>query len=248
VRAGVWRRETARPQPAPPPTSEIPTFHEYASQWLERRSEGVLGDRALSANSRADCVGRLSNHLLPFFGRRRLDEIDTEMCVAFKAQTMREARKLAADLAAGADVRDANNRRRVPLGPASIKKLLDALTAILDRALTRRALGHRDRDAEVDVRRSQMRDLGVGHEQRRDHPADQDEVARSHAAQQMKQACGLAHQLAWALPLGPGHGSSRHRSANSSAVDVPRLSSSRSSITRDGGATSVPSSSRRAST
>ena len=78
--------------------------------------------------------------------------------------------------------------------------------------------------------------------------ADQDEVARSHAAQQMKQARGLAHQLAWRLPLGPGHGSSRQRSANNSAVDVPRLSSSRSSITRDGGATSVPSASRRAST
>src|SRR5439155_10766941 len=45
------------------------------------------------------------------------------------------ARKLAADLAAGADVRDANNRRRVPLGPGSIKKLIDALTAILDDAI-----------------------------------------------------------------------------------------------------------------
>ena len=135
VRAGVWQRETARPQPAPPPTPDIPTFHEYASQWLERRSAGVLGDRPLSANSRADYLGRLRNHLLPFFGRRRLDEIDTEMCVDFKAQTMREARRLAADLAAGADVRDANNRRRVPLGPASIKKLIDALTAILDDAI-----------------------------------------------------------------------------------------------------------------
>ena len=82
VRAGVCQREKARPQPAPPPTSEIPTFHEYASQWLERRSAGVLGDRPLSANSRADYLGRLRNHLLPYFGRRRLDEIDTEMCVA----------------------------------------------------------------------------------------------------------------------------------------------------------------------
>jgi hypothetical protein len=30
----------------------VPTFHEYASQWLERRSEGMLGDRPLSPNSR----------------------------------------------------------------------------------------------------------------------------------------------------------------------------------------------------
>jgi integrase len=134
VGAGIWKCETpTRVEPAPP--VQGPTFHEYASQWLQRRSDGVLGDRPLSRNSRADYRGRLRNHLLPFFGNHRLDEIDTEMCIAFKAEKIREARQLEADLAAGADLRDAYNRRRVPLGPASIRKLIDALTAILDDAI-----------------------------------------------------------------------------------------------------------------
>jgi integrase len=135
VRAGVWQRDTAPARPAPTPPTTVPTFHEYASQWLQRRSDGVLGDRPLSANSRADYVARLRNHLLPFFGTHRLDEIDAELCVAFKAHKIREARQLRADLAAGADLRDAYNRRRVPLGPASIRRLIATLTAILDDAI-----------------------------------------------------------------------------------------------------------------
>jgi integrase len=134
VRAGIWKRESfARVEPSPPVLT--PTFHEYASQWLERRTDGVLGDRPLSRSSRADYVGRLRNRLLPFFGTRRLDEIDTEMCLAFKAEKLRESRQLAADLAAGADLRDSYNRRRVPLAASSIRKLIEALTAILDDAI-----------------------------------------------------------------------------------------------------------------
>jgi hypothetical protein len=106
VRVGVWEPDSARSHEAPKKPETVPTFHEYASQWLDRRSDGVLGDRPLSANTRSDYLWRLRGHLLPFFGTRRLDEIDAEMCLAFKAQKRRESRDLRASIAAGADVRD----------------------------------------------------------------------------------------------------------------------------------------------
>jgi integrase len=134
IRVGVWTRDPPRQTVVKQPET-VPTFHEYASQWLERRSDGVLGDRPLSENSRADYLWRLRVHLLPFFGPFRLDEIDADMCVAFKAQKMKESRDLRAAIAAGADVRDERNRRRVPLGPASIRKLISCLISILDDAI-----------------------------------------------------------------------------------------------------------------
>jgi hypothetical protein len=134
IRVGVWTRDPPRPTVVKQPET-VPTFHEYASQWLERRSDGVLGDRPLSENSRADYLWRLRVHLLPFFGPFRLDEIDADMCLAFKAQKMKESRDLRAAIAAGADVRDERNRRRVPLGPASIRKLISCLISILDDAI-----------------------------------------------------------------------------------------------------------------
>lgn len=48
---------------------------------------------------------------------------------------MKESRDLRAEIAAGADVRDVRNRRRVPLGSASIRKLISCLVSILDDAI-----------------------------------------------------------------------------------------------------------------
>jgi len=142
VRAGVWRRET--PYPAAPEPNEVPTFHEYASDWLQRRADGILGDRPLTDNTYSDYRWRLRVHLLPYFGRRPLDEIDADVCLGFKAYKMREAHELRAAIAAGADIRDQRKRRRVPLGPSSLRKLLDTLAAILDDAIED---GYIDRNA-----------------------------------------------------------------------------------------------------
>jgi integrase len=146
VRAGVWKRDAQHPRVAAQATAAtraIPTFHEYASYWLQARTDGTLGDRPIEDNTRRDYLWRLRNHLLPFFGPRRLDEIDADRCVAFKARKMREARDLRAAIAAGADLRDTRGRRLVPLGPASIRKLVDTLAAILDDAIED---GHIDRN------------------------------------------------------------------------------------------------------
>src|SRR3954447_7737817 len=102
----------------------MPTFHISAAAWLASKIAAVLGDRPIDANTENDYRWRLARHLLPYFGEYRLDEIDAKLCVAFKAHKLREAADLGAAIAAGAELRDANNRRQRPLGPASIRKLI----------------------------------------------------------------------------------------------------------------------------
>ena len=138
VRAGVWIRDAQHPRVAAhdaAAAAAIPTFHEYASYWLQAKTDGVLGDKRIAANTRSDYLWRLRAHLLPYFGTTRLDAIDPEMCLAFKAHKIRQAGELRDAIAAGADLRDERGRRVVPLGAASIRKLLDALAAILDDAV-----------------------------------------------------------------------------------------------------------------
>ena len=115
VRAGVWRKRN----PPPPVTRErVPTFHEYASIWLQAKIDGVLGDRPIGRNTESDYRSRLANHLLPFFGEYKLDEIDADLCVAFKAHKLQEAADCGARrgwvLCCGTVVGDASR----PLGPA----------------------------------------------------------------------------------------------------------------------------------
>lgn len=141
VRAGVWRKRQSTP--APESGESLPTFHEYASGWLHGKIDGVLSDRPIAANTEADYRSRLANHLLPFFGGHRLDEIDAKACLAFKAHKLREAAELRQAIAAGAVLRDRNGRRVRPLGPASIRKITDCLATILDEAVDD---GHIDRN------------------------------------------------------------------------------------------------------
>jgi integrase len=113
----------------------VPTFHEYASAWLRGKIEGVLGDKPVDENTASDYRWRLVRHLLPFFASYRLDEIDRELCLAFKAHKLQESAEVRAAIAAGADLRDRRGRRVQPLGPASIRKIIDTLAAILDEAV-----------------------------------------------------------------------------------------------------------------
>jgi integrase len=137
VRAGVWRRRN------PPPSvgdGRVPTFHEYASAWLQAKTDGVLGDRPIDQNTQADYRSRLANHLLPFFGEYRLDEIDADLCLAFKTHKLKEAAELRRAIDAGAVLRDRRGRRVRPLGLAMIRKLADCLGTILDEAVEDRHL------------------------------------------------------------------------------------------------------------
>jgi integrase len=133
VRAEVWRAPL--PPTAPTPPKGMPTFHEYASSWLERKRDGAIGDRTITASTYQGYRGALCNHLLPYFARYRLDEIDRPLCLAFKAHVVCEATELREAIAAGAEIRDRRNRRCSPLSPSSLKRLIGVLAMVLDEAV-----------------------------------------------------------------------------------------------------------------
>ena len=131
VRAGVW----VPPVPSAAETQGTPTFHEYASWWLQAKKDGTLGRAPISVATEADYQWRLARHLLPFFAKYRLDQIDRRLCEQFKELKLREARHQREAIDAGADLRDRRGRSLVPLGPASLRKLIDCLASILDEAI-----------------------------------------------------------------------------------------------------------------
>ena len=105
VRAGTWK---------PPRDSEAitkprsePTFHVFASQWLEGR-RGELRPRTV-----ADYTWALSYHLLPRFKNYRLSQIGVAEVDAYKAEKLREGK----------------------LGAAQINKTLKILAMIMDVAI-----------------------------------------------------------------------------------------------------------------
>jgi hypothetical protein len=70
--------------------------------------------------------------VLAFYG---LNEIDRDLCLAFKAHLLRQAKELRESIEAGADIHDRNGRPVKPLGPASMRMVTDGLVAILDDAV-----------------------------------------------------------------------------------------------------------------
>src|SRR3954451_6829911 len=136
IRAAVWQRPArASDGGAVAAAASVPSFHEYASWWLQAKVDGVIGHKPIDENTRSDYRWRLTAHLLPFFGAYRLDEIDRQLCLRFKEVKLREAEELRAAIAAGAVLRDRHGRRLRPLGLASLKKLTETLAAILDEAI-----------------------------------------------------------------------------------------------------------------
>ncbi len=130
VRAGLWRGP--RPERRTVGTGPVPTLGDYAAGWLEGKIAGVLGDRPIAPNTVSDYRARLRhlNYLDPY----PLDRIDAALCLELKAHLLAEAREIREAIAAGAKPREASGRRR-PLGPASVRKVLDALGSILDEAV-----------------------------------------------------------------------------------------------------------------
>lgn len=83
VERGVWREHESEPVEAP---VEVPTFHEFASEWLAAR-RGELKPRTVE-----DYEWALTCHLLPFFARHRLDAITVEDVDRYRAAKVREGR------------------------------------------------------------------------------------------------------------------------------------------------------------
>jgi integrase len=142
VRVGVYERPRRPRAPGRPSAlglpggpGEPPLFSDYAPAWLQAKVDGVFGSRPIGEATAADYGWRLRRHLAPFFGGYRLDEIDRDLCLAFKADLLQGARELREAIEAGAEPRDERGRRAVPLGPNSIRKQLTALAAILGDAV-----------------------------------------------------------------------------------------------------------------
>jgi hypothetical protein len=134
VRAGVWEPPRPRGAGKAGVDSETPTFGSYAEWWMEAKRAGLLGAKPIAQNTIDDYRWRLS-HLVPVFSRYRLDEIDRELCLYFKSRKLQEAAELQEAIDAGAEIRDDRQRRVVPLGPSSLRKLIACLASILDEAV-----------------------------------------------------------------------------------------------------------------
>jgi integrase len=141
VRAGVYERPKPPPVPSPPPQG-APLFGDYAAEWLQAKRDGLYGSRPIGEDTGKDYDWRLRRHLVPFFGCYRLDEIDRDLCLGFKAHLLRSSRELREAIEAGAVPRDERGRREVPLGPNSVRKQITALASVLDDAVEDGHLDH----------------------------------------------------------------------------------------------------------
>jgi integrase len=103
VEQGIWRPYEPAQAPQVP---EAPTFHEFASEWLENR-EPELRPKTVTSYR-----WQLSGHLLPHFARMHLDQIGPEDVDRYKATKLREG----------------------ALGPNQINKSIGLLAMILDAA------------------------------------------------------------------------------------------------------------------
>ena len=103
VERGMWRPY----EPAKAPlVAEAPTFHEFASEWLEGR-EPELRPKTVKSYR-----WLLNGHLLPHFAQQHLDQIGPEDIDRYKAAKLREG----------------------ALGPNQINKSIGLLAMILDAA------------------------------------------------------------------------------------------------------------------
>jgi integrase len=142
VKAGVWKPLQRQRLPEALTNVETPTFHAYSSNWLQAKIDGVLGERPLDASTESDYRWRLQCHLLPICADYRMDEIDRRLCLAVKTRLLSESKELREQIEAGAVIRDQRGRRRVPLGPSSIRKVIGLLAMILEDAVEDGHLDH----------------------------------------------------------------------------------------------------------
>jgi integrase len=111
VRRGIWQPPVVEVVQAP---RAMPTFHEFASEWFERQTlEGGQRGEGLSEAGKAALAWVISNHLLPAFALRRLDQITVEDVDRYRLAKVRESK----------------------LGVTSINKTLATLAAILETAV-----------------------------------------------------------------------------------------------------------------
>jgi integrase len=111
VRRGIWRA----PQPEPIHPEPPPTFHVFASRWVEQRELEGLKPRSIEALKWA-----LSGHLLGFFGSFLVSEITVERVGAYRESKLAEREQKLVPR---------------PLSNRSINATLQVLGQVLDAAI-----------------------------------------------------------------------------------------------------------------
>ena len=128
VRAGVWQP----PAPADEDDGREITFHDFASRWWAARKA-----EALRPKTQQDYEWQLRKHLLPFFAKYAVADIDVALVERYREEKLIEREHVKAAAAAGHPLRDKRGQLRKPLSNGSINKTLVTLSQILDSAVER---------------------------------------------------------------------------------------------------------------
>ena len=109
----------------------MPLYGDYADWWLAAKVDGVIGEKPISKNTVIDyeCGSGARTASSPI--RRSTKSTDPSPSPLSRTSSPR-ARTAGGALEAGADLRDRNGRKVVPLGLASIKKILERSASVLD--------------------------------------------------------------------------------------------------------------------
>ena len=117
-------------------SAEVPTFHEFATDWLARR-EGEVAPRTVEYERWA-----LTHHLLPYFAHTPLSAIDIAAVDAYRRAKVAESDRRRQAIEAGRPLRSGpagTGPVLRPLSPATVNKTIDVLQAVLALA---REYGH----------------------------------------------------------------------------------------------------------
>ena len=129
------------------------TMHEYASDWLERRRVGEIGEGPLADTTYEDYLWRLKKYILPSFGRTPVARISDVDCRRFRGKLFKDSEALRKIAAAGGRAEDENGRRRRPLAPRSIQMMMRLLGQILAQAVKEKVREDNPaRDPELKIR------------------------------------------------------------------------------------------------
>jgi len=127
VERGIWQPPAPEPERS---SAEMPTFHEFASEWFE----GISPE--LRERTRVDYRWRLSSHLLPYFAGHRLSAITVEEVDRYRRAKVRESKTMeSARQKQFALPKARRTRIPRPLSNGSINKTIRLLTAILEQAV-----------------------------------------------------------------------------------------------------------------
>jgi integrase len=146
IAAGVWRP----PERALDVSDRDPTFHEFASFWLEEK------EAELERSTYDDYLNLLTKHLLPAFHDKRLSQIDYEAIKVYRTARLREGTRRKRAREADVPLHDRRGRPLRPFGSRQVNASIRLLAQILDRAVRSELFAlayHRARDRDLKVKR-----------------------------------------------------------------------------------------------